>query len=119
VEDAEILLLRHQVTVLRRQVDARLKLTWADRALIGALFNVVARSRRAGLGLIVTPDTVLRWQREIVRRRWARNSQHKHPGRPRTRRNIRGPALRLVKAGRFTSGTSRSETYCRESARIG
>jgi Integrase core domain len=94
---AEILLLRHQLTVLQRQVDTRPKLTWADRALIAALVNVVPRSRRAGLRLIVTPDTVLRWHREIVRRRWARMSRRKHPGRPRTRCNIRRLVLRLAK----------------------
>jgi putative transposase len=94
---AELLLLRHQVTVLQRQVDSRPKLTWADRALIAVLLDVVPRSRRAGLRLIVTPDTVLRWHRDIVRRRWAQKSRHQNPGRPRTRRNIRGLVLRLAK----------------------
>jgi putative transposase len=94
---AEILLLRHQVTVLQRLVDSRPKLTWADRALIAVLLDVGPRSRRAGLRLIVTPDTVLRWHRDIVRRRWAQKSRHREPGRPRTRRNIRGLVLRLAK----------------------
>jgi putative transposase len=79
---AEILLLRHQLTVLERQVDSRPKITWADRGLIAALLDVVPRSRRAGLRLIVTPDTVLRWRREIVRRRWARKQPETDNGRP-------------------------------------
>lgn len=60
---AEILLLRHQLTLLRRQVDVRPKMTWADRALLAVLLGVIPRVRRAGLRLVVTPDTVLRWHR--------------------------------------------------------
>jgi transposase len=95
-KSAEILLLRHQLTVLQRQAGSRPKITWADRALIAVLLDVVPRSRRAGLRLIVTPDTVLRWHRDIVRRRWAQKSQHRQPGRPRMRRNIRILILRLA-----------------------
>jgi putative transposase len=47
--------------------------------------------------VIVTPDTVLRWHREIVRRRWAAGSRHKRPGRPATHRNIRSLVLRLAR----------------------
>src|SRR5664279_543083 len=75
-ESAEILLLRHQLTVLQRQHTARPKTTWADRALIAALLDVIPRSRRAGVRLIITPDTVPRWRRDIVRRRWAQRSRH-------------------------------------------
>jgi transposase InsO family protein len=95
-KSAEILLLRHQLTVLQRQAGSRPKIKWADRALIAVLLDVVPRSRRAGLRLIVTPDTVLRWHRDIVRRRWAQKSQHRQPGRPRMRRNIRILILRLA-----------------------
>jgi putative transposase len=96
-KSAEILLLRHQLTVLQRQVCARSKTSWADRALIALLLNVIPRQRRAGLRMFVTPQTVLRWHRDIVRRRWARKSQHKRPGRPVTRRSIRGLVLRLAR----------------------
>jgi hypothetical protein len=55
-KDAEILLLRHQLVVGRRQPRARPKPSRADRALLG----VIPRARRAKLGMMVTPDTVLR-----------------------------------------------------------
>lgn len=87
-KSAEILLLRHQVTVLQRQVGARPKLTWADRALFASLLEVIPRARRAGVRMIVTPETVLRWHRDIIRRRWAAKSGHARPGQPRTHRTI-------------------------------
>jgi len=59
-KSAEILLLRHQLNVLQRQVEARPKLSWADRALIALLFDVIPKRHRGGLRLIVTPQTVLR-----------------------------------------------------------
>lgn len=93
---AEILLLRHQLTVVQRQVDARPTLTWADRAMIAGLLGVIPRARRAGVRLLVTPDTVLRWHRDIVRRRWAARSKHRHPGRARTHRTIRRLMMRLA-----------------------
>ena len=96
-KSAEILLLRHQLTVLRRQQSARPKTTWADRAFFAVLFAVVPRPRRAGLQVIVKPETVLRWHRDIIRRRWARKSRHKRPGRRSTHRNIRGLVMRLAK----------------------
>ena len=71
-KSAEILLLRHQIKVLQRHTGpARPRMTWADRALLAALLGAIPRSRRAGLPMIVTPETVLRWHRDIVRRRWA------------------------------------------------
>src|SRR5450759_825792 len=64
-KSAEILLLRHQVTVLQRQTPARPKMTWADRAFIALLLDVIPKRRCGGLRLIVTPETVLRWHRDI------------------------------------------------------
>jgi hypothetical protein len=94
---AEILLLRHQLTVLQRQVDARPKTTWADRALIAFLLEAIPKPRRGGLRLIVTPQTVLGWHRDILRRRGAAKSRPKQPGRPATHRNITATVLRLAK----------------------
>jgi putative transposase len=62
-KDAEILFLRHQLTVLRRQPGTRPRPSRADRALIAALLSMIPRARRAGLPVIVTPGTGLRWHR--------------------------------------------------------
>ena len=62
----EILILRHQLAVLQRQ-PRRPKLNWADRALLAILLGVIPKARRHGLRLLVTPDTILRWYRDIVR----------------------------------------------------
>jgi len=91
---AEILLLRHQVTVLKRHQACSPKLNWADRALLATLFGVIPNARRHGLWLLVTPDTILRWHRDIVRRRWAARSMRGKTGRPATRRNIKALVLR-------------------------
>src|SRR5713226_2773926 len=68
---AEILILRHQLAVLQRRQPGRPNVTWADRALLAALLSVIPNARRQGLRLLVTPDTILRWHRDIVRRREA------------------------------------------------
>src|ERR1017187_6158889 len=92
---AEILILRHQLTVLQRHQPRRAKLNWADRALIAALLSVIPKARRQGLRLLVTPDTILRWHRNIVRRGWAARSRSGRTGRPAARRTIRALVLRL------------------------
>ena len=91
---AEILILRHQVAILQRHQARRPKLTWADRALLATLFSVIPRVRRRWLRLLVTPDTIMRWHRDIVRRRWAARSMRGRSGRPATRRNIKALVLR-------------------------
>jgi putative transposase len=93
---AEILILRHQLAVLQRRQPRRPKLNWADRALLAALLAVIPTARRHGLRLLVTPDTIVRWHRDIVRRRWAARSMRK-TGRPATRRNIKALVLRLAR----------------------
>ncbi|MGH9104457.1 MAG: helix-turn-helix domain-containing protein [Acidimicrobiales bacterium] len=76
-KDAEILVLRHQVPVLRRQV-ARPRFSWSDRAFIAVLARLVPKERWAAF--LITPETILRWHRALVRRRWTH--PHKRPGRP-------------------------------------
>jgi transposase len=93
----EILILRHQLAVLQRRQPCRPKLTWADRALLATLLGVIPKARRHGLRLLVTPDTILRWHRDIVRRRWAAKSSRGKRGRPATRRNIKTLVLRLAR----------------------
>jgi putative transposase len=94
---AEILILRHQLAVLRRQQPRRPNLDWADRALLAALLAVIPKARSHGLRLLVTPDTILRWHRDIVRRRWAIRSRRGKSGRPATRRNVKALVLRLAR----------------------
>jgi putative transposase len=94
---AEILILRHQLTVLQRRQPRRPKLNWADRALLATLLGVIPRARRHGLRLLVTPDTIVRWHREVVRRRWAARSIRGRTGRPATRRNVRALVLRVAR----------------------
>ncbi len=77
VKDAEILVLRHQLAVLRRQV-TRPPFSWSDRAIIATLARLVPRERWAAF--LITPETILRWHRALVRRRWT--YAHRGPGRP-------------------------------------
>ncbi|MDD1063443.1 transcriptional regulator, partial [Streptomyces cocklensis] len=94
-KDLEILALRHQLVVLQRQT-GKPQLTWPDRALLAALLHHLPHKRLRQLHLIVSPDTVLRWHRKLLRRRHAKASRPKRPGRPRTVRSIRVLVLRLV-----------------------
>ncbi|HYZ57902.1 MAG TPA: hypothetical protein VE733_30980 [Streptosporangiaceae bacterium] len=93
----ETLILRHQLSVMQPGQPHRLKLNWADRALPATLLSVIPKARRQGLRLLVTPETILRWHRDIVRRRWAARSMRGKTGRPATRRNIRALVLRLAR----------------------
>src|ERR1035441_8148874 len=94
---AEILILRHQLAVLQRRQPRRPKLNWADRALLAALLGVIPKARRHRLRLLVTPDTILRWHRDIIRRRRAARSKRGRTGRPATRRTVKALALRLAR----------------------
>jgi len=97
-KDAEILMLRHQLTVAERERPrARARLMWPDRAWLALLAGTVPAEHLAALRLIVTPGTILRWQRDIVRRRWARRSRRSRSGRPQIRRDVRSVVLRLAR----------------------
>jgi len=86
--NTEILVLRHQIAVLQRQVRSP-RLTWADRAILAVLTRRVCTARRRQLSLIVTPRTLLRWHADLVKRRWTH--RRRTSGCPRT-----GPAIRRL-----------------------
>ena len=94
---AGILMLRRQLAVLQRRQSRRPKLNWADGALLATLLGVIPKVRRQGLRLLVSPDTIVRWHRDIVRRRWAARSMRGRTGRPTTRRNIQALVRRLAR----------------------
>jgi hypothetical protein len=82
-KDAEILTLRHQITVLQRQLHGqKARLTPADRAFLAALLRRLPRDMLHRIRLLVRPDTVLRWHRNLIAARHARISPPKRAGRP-------------------------------------
>ncbi|MFI0468299.1 integrase [Saccharopolyspora sp. 5N102] len=89
-KDIEILALRHQITVLERQLGKnRVRFIPSDRAFLAALLRQLPRNVLRRLPLLVRPDTVLRWHRQLIARRHATVSKPKRPGRPRTVRSVR------------------------------
>jgi transposase len=97
-KDAEILMLRHQLAVaLRERRRAPARLTWPDWAWLALLAGTLPIDRLAGIRLIVTPATILRWHRDIARRRWARRSRRGRSGRPPVRHAVRSVVLRLAR----------------------
>jgi len=91
-KDAEILGLRHQLAVLKRQA-ARPRFTWSDRALVSVLARLVPRERWASF--LVTPETIFRWHRALVRRRWT--YPHRRHGRPALARETVELIVRLAR----------------------
>ncbi|MBO2443571.1 hypothetical protein [Actinomadura nitritigenes] len=97
-KNAEILVLRHQIAVLeRRLAGKRMRFTAADRALLAALLHRLPLVALRRMRLLVRPDTVLRWHRDLVAGQHAARSKPNRPGRPPTVRSIRTLVLRLVR----------------------
>jgi hypothetical protein len=115
-KDAEILILRHQVAVLQRQVkDPRL--SWAGRAVLAALAWLLPRSRLRQLRLIISPRTLLRWHGDLVRRHWTHPSRA--PGRPRTAQAVRAESPRRLMRNGGVTHTRRRPDGARRSSRPG
>ncbi len=89
-KELEILVLRHELAVLRRQA-GQPKLTRADRGLLAALSRSLPRAAWAGFP--VKPGTLLRWNRQLVARRWT--YAHRAPGRPPLEPSLRTLIVRL------------------------
>ena len=103
-KDVEILILRHEVAVLRR-TNARPALTWLDRAVLSALSKLLPAplcQRRP-----VSPRTLLRWHAQLVTRHWT--YPRRRPGRPLTAPPIRALVLRMARENpRWGTGASRA-----------
>jgi putative transposase len=97
-KDTEILALHHQVTVLERQLGMiRPRFSPADRAFLAVLLHRIPRDVLGRFRLLMRPDTVLRWHRDLLGRHHAARSRPKRPGRPRTVRSIRQLVLRMAR----------------------
>jgi hypothetical protein len=84
-KDTEILALRHQITVLERHLHGeRIRFTPSDRAWLAALLHPLPRHLLGEIRLLVRRETVLRWHRDLIARRHARNPRPKRARRPRT-----------------------------------
>jgi putative transposase len=92
VKDVELLVLRHELEILRRQL-VRPKLRMVDRALLAAAACHLPRSSRGAL--LVTPRTLLRWHQALVRRKWCQPEGRR--GRPKLPAEVRELVLRLAR----------------------
>ena len=91
--EAELLLLRHELRVLRRQVK-RPNVSPANRAIMAAFHRLVLR---LALGGLVQPETIQGWHRELVRKKWATFSKRRGVGRPRLDIKLRELILRMAR----------------------
>ncbi|MGW9031116.1 integrase core domain-containing protein [Streptomyces sp. NPDC055722] len=94
-KDAELLVLRHENAVLRRQLAAPVRYEPADRLWFAALSSLIPRRRWAEV-FPVTPGTLLEWYRRLVARRWDYSKRRRRPGRPPTAQAIKELVLRLA-----------------------
>jgi putative transposase len=93
--EVELLVLRHENHVLRRQLSGRLRWNHADRLWLAALSRLVSRPRWLEV-FPVTPATILRWHRDLVARKWDYTSRRR-PGRPSTVTSVKTLVVRMAR----------------------
>ena len=98
-KDAEFLALRHQLAVLQRKA-GKPAFTPDDRTLLAALLHHLPTQKLRQLHLLMRPDTILRWHRELLNQRHAATCAPRRRGRQRTVRSIRALVLRLARENR-------------------
>src|ERR1035437_2665686 len=96
--DIEIMVLRHQVHVLERQLHTRVRYRPSDRAILAALSRLLPRSRWRSF--LVTPETLLRGHREAAKHKWRRWRKQRGPGRPPMRNELVELIVRLGRENR-------------------
>jgi putative transposase len=97
-KNVEIMVLRHQVRVLERQLHQRVRYRPADRVILAGLSRLLPRRRWRSF--LVTPDTLLRWHREAARHKWRRWRKQRGPGRPPMSDELVGLIVRLGRENR-------------------
>jgi hypothetical protein len=110
--DLEIVVLRHQLAILRRQV-RRPVYRRTDRAFLAAASRLLPREMWRSF--MVRPETLLRWHRELVRRKWTK--PHRRPGRPAIDAETRNLVLRLARENPWDAETRSTPSRARLAGR--
>jgi hypothetical protein len=97
-KDIEIMVLRHQLRVVERQLHTRVRYRPTDRAMLAALSRLLPRARWRSF--MVTPDTLLRWHRKAAKHKWRRWRKQRGPGRPPMASELVDLVLRLARENR-------------------
>ncbi|GDY39432.1 hypothetical protein SANT12839_003140 [Streptomyces antimycoticus] len=95
-KNAELLVLRHENAVLRRQLTRPVRYEHADRLWFAALSSLIPRRRWAQV-FPVTPATLLAWHRRLIARKWDYSKRRRRPGRPSTAGDVKALVLRLAR----------------------